>query len=90
MYRLYRGGEAAFLHREARRAKKEEERLEGIHIARADRIKRIQDLHYPAFFAKYPATHLPIPPLVGGPRKQWERAYRTWRDAVLLAVEGSL
>ena len=85
---MYRGGEAAL--REAKRAKKEEERLERVHIARTDGIVRIQDLHYPAFFAKYPVSHVPIPPLVGGPRKQWERAYRTWRDAVLLAVDGSL
>ena len=87
MYRLYRGGEAAFLRREAKR---EEKLFERVHIARAERIKRIQDLHYPAFFAKYPVSHVPIPPLVVGPRKQWERSYRTWRDAVLLAVDGNL
>ena len=76
--------------REAQRAKREADRLEGIHINRAERIKRIQDHHYPAFLAKYPVSYLPIPPLVVGSRMLWDRAYRTWRDAVLLAVDCSV
>ena len=88
MYRDFRAEAAA--RRAAREAKRQADRLEGIQIARSERIKRIQELHYPAFLAKYPVSHLPIPPLVVGPRHEWERAYRTWRDAVLLAVDGSL
>ncbi len=57
-----------------------------IHIARAARVQRIQNLHYPEFLARYPVSALPIPPLVVGSRAEWEQAYRTWRDAVLFAL----
>ena len=72
---------------EARAAKAASERLDKIHLDRAVRIQRIQDLHYPEFLSRYPLSALPIPPLVVGGRHPWERAYRTWRDAVLLAVQ---
>ena len=54
--------------------------------ARAARILRIQTLYYPEFLARHPAGALPIPPLVVGRRHEWERRYRAWRDAVLLAL----
>ena len=73
-------------HREARAARAASERLDKIHLDRAVRIQRIQDLHYPEFLSRYPLSALPIPPLVVGSRAEWEQAYRTWRDAVLLAL----
>ncbi len=73
--------------REARAAQAAWERLYKIHLDRAARIRRIQDLHYTEFLSRYPVCALPIPPLMMGGRAGWERAYRTWRDAVLLALQ---
>ena len=67
---------------------REANRIHRIHLDRAARIQRIQDLHYPTFWAFYAPWHLPIPPRVWwGGRADWERAYRVWRDLVLWAVE---
>ncbi len=73
--------------REARAARAAAERLHKIYLDRAGRVLRIQKLYYQEFLSQYPLSALPIPPLVWGGRAEWERAYRTWRDAVLGALK---
>ncbi len=72
---------------EARAARAASERLFKIHCERALRVQRIQNLYYREFLSRYPLSYLPIPPLVLGGRAEWERKYRAWRDAVVLAVQ---
>ena len=72
-----------------RAARAASERLFKIHYERALRIQRIQNLYYREFLSRYPLAYLPIPPLVLGGRAEWERSYRAWRDAVVLAVQAA-
>ena len=74
---------------EQKAAQAELDRARRILDARAARIQRIQTLHYHKFLARHLASALPVPPLLVGSRNVWERAYRTWRDAVLLALQES-
>ncbi len=75
--------------RDARAAQAEFDRALRTVDARAARILRIQTLYYPEFLARHPASALPIPLLVVGSRSERDRAYRAWRDAVLLALRDS-
>ena len=72
---------------EQKAAQAELDRARRILAARIQRIQRIQTLHYHKFLARHPASRLPVPPLVVGSRSEWERAYQTWRDAVLIALQ---
>ena len=74
---------------EQKAAQAELDRARRILDARAARIQRIQTLHYHKFLARHPASALPVPPYLVGGRHVWDRAYRTWRDAVLLALQES-
>ena len=75
--------------RVARAAQLELDRAVGILEGRAARILRIQTLYYPEFLGRHPVSSLPVPPFVVGRRREWERAYRAWRDAVLLGLRDS-
>ena len=75
--------------RVARAVQLELDRAVGILEGRSARILRIQTLYYPEFLGRHPVSALPVPPFVVGRRREWERAYRAWRDAVLLGLRDS-
>ena len=74
-----------------RRSKRdlEVERLVKRVLDRVHRIERIQGIYYEELLSNRPPTFLPVPPLCVWPlgKREWERAYRTWRDAVIGMVE---
>jgi hypothetical protein len=71
--------------REAHRlAQRQAEKFAG----RAQRINRIQSIHYPTILERLPIETLPVPPLViWGGRSEWDRDYRVWRDSVIALAD---
>ncbi len=57
-------------------------------LGRIWRIEEIKKIWYDELLEYYPATALPLPPLVTWPwgRREWESDYRAWRDAVQVMV----
>ncbi len=72
-----------------REAHRQAQRQAGVLAARAERINRIQSIHYPTLLERWPIETLPVPPLAtwGGGRAEWGRCYRAWRDSVIALAD---